>query len=127
MTGHSRLLLANSLGSLALNLLLNLLLIPRLGITGAAIATAVSNLTVSSLQIFETRRLEGYAFSPLYYYRVWIALALLAPVLLWSLPLGIAPRLGVLALGLGLLAACAWFLPGSTPHPVRAMLQGKKA
>jgi O-antigen/teichoic acid export membrane protein len=42
MTGHEKLMRNNSLGAAVLNILLNVVLVPRLGITGAAIATATS-------------------------------------------------------------------------------------
>lgn len=48
MTGHERLMRNNVLGTLVLNIILNLWLIPSYGIVGAAVATAVS-LVVKNL------------------------------------------------------------------------------
>ena len=59
MYGRSRLLLVNALVAGALNLVLNSLFIPLWGIEGAAIATAISNVTISVLQIVELRRFES--------------------------------------------------------------------
>jgi O-antigen/teichoic acid export membrane protein len=121
MTGHSRLLLLNSLGSLALNIVLNLLLIPHIGITGAAIATAVSNLTISSLQIYEMKRLEGYSFSIWFYHRVWLFMAMAAPILLLSLHNPLPIRIGICATLLLTLGLCAWMIPGPQMHPIRSL------
>jgi len=60
MTGHSRLLLYNSLAAVLLNLALAMLLIPRYGLLGAAIATAVSNFAISAAQLGEMRFTERY-------------------------------------------------------------------
>jgi O-antigen/teichoic acid export membrane protein len=58
MYGYSRLLLSNALASGAMNVILNALLIPPYGVFGAALATAIANLTISVLQVVELRRLE---------------------------------------------------------------------
>lgn len=58
MYGHSRLLLTNALASGTLNIVLNAVLIPPFGVFGAALATAISNATISVLQVMELRRLE---------------------------------------------------------------------
>lgn len=63
MTGHARLLLLNAAASATLNLGLSLWLAPRYGLLGAALATAVSNVAISSLQIAEAARVEGYRFT----------------------------------------------------------------
>jgi len=126
MTGHSRLLLLNSLGSLALNVLLNLLLIPRIGITGAAIATAVSNLTISSLQIYEMKHLEGYSFSIWLYHRVLIFMVVAAPILLFALHSTLPVRIGICATLLVTLGLCAWFIPGPHEHPIRSLWKKSK-
>lgn len=55
MTGHSRLNLYNTISMLVLNFILNCILIPRLGIRGAAIATAVSVGLINLLRIGEVR------------------------------------------------------------------------
>jgi O-antigen/teichoic acid export membrane protein len=59
MTGHARLLLLNAMVSGALNLILNLVLIPPFGLTGAAIATAISGAAISTMQLVELARIEG--------------------------------------------------------------------
>jgi O-antigen/teichoic acid export membrane protein len=51
MTGHSKVTLANSIVSLAVNLFLDLLLIPRWGIVGAALATTTTGVLVNVLRI----------------------------------------------------------------------------
>lgn len=59
MGGHSGWNMANALVSLALNVVLNLILIPRLGITGAAIAWMVSIVVNNLASFFEVRILMG--------------------------------------------------------------------
>lgn len=53
MTGHPRLNLANSLALAMLNVVLNLLLIPRFGIVGAAVATASSMAAITLVRLAE--------------------------------------------------------------------------
>ena len=59
MTGHSKWNLFNSVLIAGVNFLLNLLLIPRFGIMGAATATVIASLVVSSLQVIEAYFLAG--------------------------------------------------------------------
>ena len=73
MTGHSRLLLYNSLGAGLLNLVLAALFIPHGGLLGAAAATAIANFSISFAQIIEMRRLERYKLHWRYYRRTLIA------------------------------------------------------
>lgn len=58
MTGHARLLLLNAVVASALNVVLNLALIPLFGLLGAALATATSNFLISFMQIVEMRWIE---------------------------------------------------------------------
>ena len=53
MTGYARLSLYNSLGALGLQVVLNLLLIPRMGINGAALATLLVFFLLSSVRLTE--------------------------------------------------------------------------
>ncbi|HSQ41979.1 MAG TPA: polysaccharide biosynthesis C-terminal domain-containing protein [Fibrobacteraceae bacterium] len=118
MTGHSRLLLLNSLGSLALNALLDLLLIPIWGVSGAAIATAVSNLLISSLQIYEMGRLERFHFSWHLYHRTTIFLLLVGVILVLIQGHSLHLRFAVWGLAwLGLAASALW-IPGPQRHPL---------
>jgi O-antigen/teichoic acid export membrane protein len=55
MSGRSALNLANALVALVLNVTLNLVLIPRLGITGAALAWAVSLVYVNVAPLLQLR------------------------------------------------------------------------
>lgn len=57
-TGHTRWTLLNSAVVAALNTGLNLVLIPRHGLLGAAVATAIASAVVSTLQLVELRALE---------------------------------------------------------------------
>jgi O-antigen/teichoic acid export membrane protein len=62
MTGHSRWNLLNSATVGITNAVLNALLIPRFGLLGAAIGTAIASTAVSLLQVWEARRLCGVGF-----------------------------------------------------------------
>ncbi len=57
MTGYARLSLFNALGALGLQVVLNLLLIPRMGLNGAALATLLLFLMLSVLRLGEIQRL----------------------------------------------------------------------
>ncbi|QKE85799.1 oligosaccharide flippase family protein [Arthrobacter sp. NEB 688] len=59
MTGHVRLSLADNVAALVLNVVLNLLLIPRLGVLGAALAWTVSLVLVNGVKWLQVRRLLG--------------------------------------------------------------------
>lgn len=73
MTGHARILLLNSSIAAALNLGLNLWMIPRWGLLGAATATAIANALMAFAQMEEMRRIEGYHFRWTIYQQVVIA------------------------------------------------------
>src|SRR5690606_3359320 len=75
MYGYSRTLLLNALGAGLLNVLLNALFIPPWGLLGAALATAISNVTLSVLQIVELRRFEDLGVQSNYYMRTLLAAA----------------------------------------------------
>lgn len=63
MTGHSKISLANSLTSLVISVGLNLLLIPRWGIVGAAAATALCVILLNMLrliQVYLLHRIQPY-------------------------------------------------------------------
>lgn len=68
MAGRTRLYFANNFGACVLNVLLNLLLIPRLGILGAALATGASTVIVNAMRIAQVR----WLFKLLPYDRKWI-------------------------------------------------------
>ena len=57
MTGHARLSLFNALGTLGLQVVLNLLLIPSMGLNGAALASLLLFLMLSALRLVEIRRI----------------------------------------------------------------------
>jgi O-antigen/teichoic acid export membrane protein len=58
-TGHSRVTLANSFSVALLNTLFTVLLIPRYGMLGAAVATAIATSLTTGLQMIELYKLEG--------------------------------------------------------------------
>lgn len=57
MTGHARLSLLNALAALGLQVALNFLLIPKMGLNGAALATLLLFLMLSVLRLVEIRRI----------------------------------------------------------------------
>ncbi len=102
-TGHSRWNLANSLLVAFLNTGLNLWLIPRFGLMGAAIATATSASLVILLQVVELWKLEGVVVRLQAVWQPWLALAAMAVAFafLWdpAFRFDLGMRVGV---GLGL-------------------------
>lgn len=80
MFGHSRILLTNAIAMGLVNLVLNALFIPIWGIAGAAWATAISNVSISIVQVLELRHLEGISPKWRFYGRSLAAAAL--PVVL---------------------------------------------
>jgi len=78
MTGHARLLLLNSVVCGILNLVLNLLFIPRFGLLGAALATGISNFAISFMQIVEMGYYEKLTMPPRLY--AWIMAAAALPL-----------------------------------------------
>ena len=59
MTGKQKWELANTISMVAFNFLLNLVLIPKMGLIGAAIATAVSIATINGLKLVQVYMLFG--------------------------------------------------------------------
>lgn len=89
-TGRSTWSLINGLAAVAVNVTLNLLLIPRYGITGAAIAWAaaigITNL-VPLVQVAKVARVHPFG-------RAFLIAAGLATASFWLLPLGVRTILG---------------------------------
>jgi O-antigen/teichoic acid export membrane protein len=83
MVGRPKLLLMNSTISGSLNIVLNLILVPVAGVLGAAIGTAISNFTISFLQIIELAKLEKLRFHLRIYLRTLIAAALPVGLVMW--------------------------------------------
>jgi O-antigen/teichoic acid export membrane protein len=59
MTGHQKEAARSLFLAVLLNVGLNIILVPRIGINGAAIATATSTVLWSILLIFRVRKLVG--------------------------------------------------------------------
>lgn len=128
MTGHSRLLLYNSLGAGLLNLLLAALFIPEGGLVGAAAATAISSFAISFAQVVEMRKLERYRLLWRYYVRtlaagllpvagVVFAYSSAAPAFLATLPGDSLhwQRAGWVGAMIALYALLVFLLPGTNP------------
>jgi O-antigen/teichoic acid export membrane protein len=69
MTGKQRWELANIVSMVAFNFLLNLLLIPKMGMTGAALAAALSIATINGLKIVQVYMLFGFRAYNLKYFK----------------------------------------------------------
>jgi O-antigen/teichoic acid export membrane protein len=104
-TGHSRVTLANSFCVAILNTAFTYLLIPRYGMLGAAVATALATSLTTGLQVIELQRLERVAVSlrSIWKPHVGLIVGLLVIGVLWdpvTLPLfGRLATAGGLALG----------------------------
>lgn len=104
--GHSRWTLFNSVVVAVLNTGFNLLLIPRWGLLGAAVATAVAASLISALQLVELRMLERVVLRWRDVYKPHLGLALVGAVLLLLWDPAELPGLGFrLAVGFGLVGA----------------------
>lgn len=132
MYGYSRILLFNAFGTGLMNLVLNAIFIPLWGLFGAALATALSNVTISVLQMVELKRFESIAVRATFYTRSLTAAALpLAVVFFLSavswpatgeklgLP-NLTARLGLAIVSVSLYALLQWILPGQRPFGSRS-------
>ena len=81
-TRHSGWNLFNSLTLAGLNTLLNLVLIPRMGLTGAALATITATAINSLAQVFELYYLEKTYIRPDAVYKPWIGMLVCGAVIL---------------------------------------------
>lgn len=127
MYGHSRVLLLNAMAAGLINLILNALFIPIWGLFGAALATAISNVTISVLQIVELKRLESIGVQASYYLRTLAAatpsIVAVAFFTLFSWPVTSTPfdvpnwvmRTGLATISALTYLALLWFLPGTRP------------
>jgi O-antigen/teichoic acid export membrane protein len=135
MFGHSRLLLLNAMGAGTLNVLLNYLMIPELGLLGAALATAISNVGISIAQVIELRHIERIQVRWAFYRRTLLAgfvpvavvFGLTAFVLPVTGPFGDwpawVPRTALALAAVLLYFGLQWGLPGK--HPFRALSKKK--
>ena len=117
MTGKQRWELANIVSMVAFNFLLNLLLIPKMGMTGAALAAALSIAIINGLKVVQVYMLFGFRAYNLKYFKglTAIAAAGLVGYLLrgWLLSAGCSPYLIIGVGGLSVLiiaAAGCWLL-----------------
>jgi len=59
MSGHEKLLLINNISLAIINIILNAILIPKIGILGAAISTGISIAIINIIKVFEVKFLLG--------------------------------------------------------------------
>lgn len=119
MGGKSIWNLANTVASLTLNLVLNLLLIPRLGITGAAIAWSVSILVNNLAPLTHV-----WAFLWLHPFGSAVARAALSAVALLRGARGLRPvHPRRVHPDPDPLRRCRWAALSRAPHPLRVPLQ----
>ena len=59
MCGHEKLLLKNITLMIIINIILNAILIPKIGISGAALATGISIATINIIKVFQVKFLLG--------------------------------------------------------------------
>lgn len=74
MTGKQKWELANTVSMVVINFLLNLWLIPKMGMTGAAIATALSIATINGLKLVQVYVLFGLRAYNLKYFKGIVAI-----------------------------------------------------
>jgi O-antigen/teichoic acid export membrane protein len=107
MTGHQDSWMRLSASSLLLNVVLCILLIPRLGIVGGALSTAISLNLVYILAVFQTRRLLGVWPYDRRYLKGMVATALSVAALILARALYVGPSWGYLLCVV--FVACATF------------------
>ena len=117
MTGKQRWELANILSMVAFNFVLNLLLIPKLGMIGAAVAAALSIAIINGIKVVQVYMLFGFRAYNLKYFKglTAIAAAGLVGYLLrgWLFSAGCSPYLIIGVGGLSVLiiaVAGCWLL-----------------
>ena len=118
MSGHARLLLMNSLMALTLNVVLDLLWIPKWGILGAACAGAEANFSNSMLQIIEMNKLPKVSFGYTLHWKGLLALAVSAFIVLNARPWTWEVRGAMLVLTWGIVLGANMLLPGLPHHPL---------
>jgi O-antigen/teichoic acid export membrane protein len=129
MYGHSRVLLVNAIIVGISNVVLNALFIPIWGLEGAAWATAISNVSISFVQILELKHKEKLSPHLRFYQRTLIAAALpvafafyftvYSPGIPWDLPDWIY-RGALVAIALSVYAALQTLLPGEPAFKIRS-------
>ena len=80
MTGHSFTLMLNSALLFGINFVLNYTLIPTYGLMGAALATAISSILISSIQMLEMNHFEKIRFNYLNSFKI------IVPSLVFAIP-----------------------------------------
>ena len=117
MSGRRALSLVNSLTALALDIGLCVVLIPRMGMTGAALAWAVAVITRCTLSLVQTRvTMSIVSFGPA------AAVVAVANVVCFGVPLVVLGRFG--DVGIGTLALA---LIGCVPAYALALWLGRRA
>jgi O-antigen/teichoic acid export membrane protein len=104
MTGHSKLNLTNNIVSGLVNFLLNLWLIPRFGLIGAALASMVSTIVKITMEVTEMRFVVGLPLVLRRFYKPHLAGALAGVGLLGMSFFYLMPLDGTFLYRLGLLA-----------------------
>lgn len=111
MTGHTGVKLLNAILGLGLALGLNLLLIPPLGIIGAAIAVVASTSAVNVLRVVEVGLLlKTSPYNATFYKLIVAGSAGLVLALAWKAIAGTAPMFVTAAVGIPLLLATYLFV-----------------
>ncbi|PSQ77948.1 MAG: hypothetical protein BRD37_03890 [Bacteroidetes bacterium QH_8_67_23] len=120
VTGHSHLNLTNNVVSGTINFLLNLWLIPRFGLPGAAAASALAQGLKAVMEVTEMRWVVGVPLLPRLFYKPHLAGALAAGALLAVSLAYVAPASGSLGYRIALLAGALLVYGG-----LLTLLQGR--
>lgn len=104
--GNLRLLNMMAATGVALSLIMNLWLIPRLEATGAAISSLTVQAIMALAQFFAARRITGFRFGKLYFFRLLVFIGLLIAMafliktlnISWMLKLGFTLAAGIISL-----------------------------
>lgn len=110
MTDYQDLILIDTIAMLVANVAMNLVLVPRFGAAGAAIATILTIAVVQGVQVYQAARHVGVFPFNRAYLRVLVAGFPLAVVgcMVWYFPVELVPRIGVAVIGGGAYALVIW-------------------
>ncbi len=108
---------------MVLNIVLNYLMIPVLGIVGAAIATLTSNVAVWSILAFLSRREFGIFFSPSYMAKPAIASLAMLAVLIHITPRTVSEGIAAVLFGVVVYFVALYLIRGVGREDVKYLMK----
>lgn len=88
--GREKYVLYSEIAGAVVNIIINLLLIPRFAAIGAAVGTLAAEAVVLTVQLIALRKARGVLFTSVHYVKIVIALCLSAAASVWTPKLGLS-------------------------------------